>query len=508
MVEDAVDSTASPAPAAASLPPQKGPSKRKRLPAGSCVAANVVLGRKSSRLLSSSIYGNQEKPEDDFIGGILSKMTAGFGGGSISDSIRSSATMHDRVTHNASKMAKAAQEMDERTRGSFGKETWMCKGCGTTDKSVLELNAERSFVHCSVCGASDGGTNAVANPFEKTTSYQHIEEEEERDVANLVLNTRDAKERRLVRQSSASGSCVGNASSASGIARTHASVSRASVQSSNHGEAALSAHQRTKRDAVVVEIYDVIRKAGRNPDTCPIFKCASSVASNTFVKASCHASICKTRPPTCPGALCDRLPKYIAREAVCQILEEATKDATLSGSFKMLSREDVQNATNAISPILSSYTSKASVRNVISAEFTFSKSATPDCISNECAVPTQHPTGEVASSSDATTDHSNDEKLAAWRKNLSESFGALKDMNMINRDCYRAALKIVTSFEHREWLNKVVEFPPDLVCLMVSTRVAGETCTPNIRSMLQELAKRQGLSMVSLKSLVDEIVVT
>ena len=296
------------------------------------------------------------------------------------------------------------------------------------------------------------------------------------------VNTRDAKERRLVRQSSASVSRVGSASSSSGIARAHASVSRASAQASNHGEAALSAHQRTKRDAVIMEIYDVIRKAGRNPDTCPIFKCASSIASNTFVKASCHASICKTRPPTCPGVLCDRRPKCIAREAVCQILEEAAKDATLSVSFTRLSHEDVQNATTAISPLLSSYTSKASIRNVISAEFTLSKDATPDCISKECAVPTQHSTGEVAASSGATTDHDNDdETLAAWRIKLCESFGALKDMNMINRDCHRAALKVVTSFEHREWLNKVVKFPPDLVCLMVSTRVAvaGETCAPN-----------------------------
>lgn len=473
---------------------RKGPSKRKRPPQGCAVASSVVLGRPSSRLLSSSIYDDtRTKPEEDLVGNILFKMTAGFGGGSMSDSMRSSAIVHDRFTHNASKMAKAAQEMDERTRGSFGKETWMCKGCGTTDQSVLELNAERSFVNCSACGASDGSANAVANPFEKTTSYQRVNEEEEHDVANLVLSTRNAKERRLVRQASAT--CVGNTSSMSGIARTHASVSRTSAL--NHGEAALSAHQRTKRDSVVVEIHDIIKKSGRNPDSCPIFKHASNIASNTFVKASCHASICKTRPPNCPGILCERLPKYIAREAVCRVLEEATDDSTLAGAFQVLSHEDIQNAKNAINPIISSYTSKVSLRNVISSEFTMSKDVTPDCIGKECVVSTPTPT---------PTQLHTDGEIAPWKAKLSESFDALQDMNMINRDCYRVCLKVVTSYEHRSWINKVVTFSPDLVALMVCSRVAGDT-KPNIQSMLNEMSKRQGLSMPSLQILLDDIVI-
>ena len=348
MVADAVDATTAgpsdspPRAASSSVPIRKGPSKRKRPPPSGATTCGIVFGRSSSSgLLSSSIYDDgTTKKGDDFIGGILSKMSYGLGGGSMEDAMRSSAMLNDRVRHNASKLAKAADEMDERNRGSYGSEAWRCKGCGTEDRSVLELNAERSFVNCSVCGAADGSAAAVSNPFEKTASYQRVENEEERDVTKLILDTRDAKERRLVRQSAVSGSFIGRACPSSSIARTHAYVSRIGSSSlSSHGEAALSAHQRTKRDSVVVEIHDLVRKAGRNPDTCPIFKQASNFASNTFVKACCHASVCKARPPSCPGVLCDRIPKYIAREAVYRVLKEATTDATLGRSSWALSSE-------------------------------------------------------------------------------------------------------------------------------------------------------------------------
>jgi hypothetical protein len=459
--------------------------------------------------LSSSIYDDTATPEDDFLDGILSKMGSGFGGGSMADAMRSSAILNDRVKHNAFKMAKAAQEMDERNRGSYGKEVWRCKGCGTEDRSVLELNAERSFVNCSRCGAADGSASAVSNPFEKTASYQRVEEEDGRDVASLVLNTRDAKERRLVRQSSVSGSCVGRASSSSSIARAHASVSRGgSSHSSSHGEAALSAHQQTKRDSIVVEIHNLVRKAGRNPDTCPIFKQASNVASNTFVKACCHASVCKTRPPNCPGVLCDRVPKYIAREAVCRVLQEATTGVTLCGSSQVLSSEDIQNAKNSLMPLLASYTNKVSLRNVIGAEFKSAKDATVDSIGNECVVATDESSQQTTNESQTPTGaDAGESSSTGWRKKLSESFDALRDMNLINRDCHRASLKTTTSFEHREWLNKVVHLPPDLVSLIVCTRVAGATSTSNIGTMLNELARRNGLSTDSLSSLISEVFV-
>lgn len=518
MVAEAVDATTtgpvgSPPPASSSsssVPKRKGPSKRKRPPTDATTGPGIVFGRSLSRgLLSSSIYDDTAKPQDDFLGDILSKMSSGFGGGSIADAMRSSAIMNDRIKHNTFKMAKAAQEMDERNRGSYGKEVWRCKGCGTEDRSVLELNAERSFVNCSRCGAADGSASAVSNPFEKTVSYQRVEEEDERDIGSLVLNTRDAKERRLVRQSSVSGSCVGRASSSSSIARAHASVSRSgSSHSSSHGEAALSAHQRTKRDSVVVEIHDLVRKAGRNPDTCPIFKQASNVASNTFVKACCHASVCKARPPNCPGVLCDRVPKYIAREAVCRVLQEATTDVTLGKSSQVLSSEDIQNAKNSLMPLLASYTNKVSLRNVIAAEFKSAKDATVDSIGNECVVAMFESSQQTTNESQTPTGEDAEEAPSAdWRKKLSESFDALRDMHLINRDCHRESLKITTSFEHREWLNKVVHLPPDLVSLIICTRVAGATSTSNTRTMLNELARRNGLSTDSLSLLIGDVVV-
>jgi len=512
MVADAVDATtAGPASSSSSSAPvRKGPSKRKRPPTDVATVPGIVFGRSlSPGLLSSSIYDDTAKPEDDFIGGILSKMSSVFGGGSMADAMRSSAIMNDRVKHHAFNMAKAAHEMDERNRGSYGKEVWRCKGCGTEDRSVLELNAERSFVNCSRCGAADGSASAVSNPFEKTLSYQRVEDEDKRDVASLVLNTRDARERRLVRQSAVSGSCVGRASSSSSIARAHASVARGgSSHSSSHGEAALSAHQRTKRDSVVVEIHDLVRKAGRNPDTCPIFKQASNIASNIFVKACCHASVCKTRPPNCPGVICERVPKYIAREAVCRVMQEATTDVTLGGSSQVLSSEDIQNAKNSLMPLLASYTNKVSLRNVIAAEFKSAKDATADSVGNECVMATGESLQQTTNESQMPTGaNAEGASSADWRKKLSESFDALRDMSLINRDCHRESLKTTTSFEHREWLNKVAHLPPDLVSLIICTRVAGATSTSNIRTMLNELARRNGLSTESLRSLTCEVVV-
>lgn len=154
-------------------------------------------------------------------------------------------------------------------------------------------------------------------------------------------------------------------------------------------------------------------------------------------------------------------------------------------------------------PLLSSYTNKVSLRNVIEAEFTSAKDATVDAIRTECPVAT-----------DETQPHTNESQMdvgaeasAGWRRRLSESFDALRDMNLINRDCHRASLKTTTSFEHREWLNKVGHLPPDLVSLMICTRVAGAAPTSNIGTMLNELVVRSGLSMDSLGSLIGEVAV-
>lgn len=495
---------------------RKGPSKRKRrVPAQPAVSGIVLWRSSSSRLLSSSLHAKPVDPANDLVGQIMSTMRSNLGSGFMHSTMRSSATLHDSEVHHASTMATTARELDERTRGARGTDVWRCRGCGTEDKSVLELNAERSFVHCSACGAADGIASAVDNPFEQTAGYQRVECEDGQGVADRVLSTQNTRELRGLRDSSMRHSCIGTASSSSSMARAHASVNRGLSKSPGDGDAMLSKQQITKRDAIVVKIHGLITKSGRNPDTCPIFRHASNVASSTFAKACYHSSVCKRRTPTCPGILCARLPKYIAKEAVYMTLQRAERDTTLSGACVALSTEDVQNATNSILPLLSSYTQNVSLRTVIGAEFTSALDAPPGALTKGCTETADTRPAQAASSSCSSStptgecaEGGGDRESDAWKMRLAHSLDALRDMNMINKDGHEAASRIATSFAYHEWLKGCLHLPPDIASLLICTRTAATDYTTNLNTTLQELSKRHGVDDATIEALTTSLCYT
>ena len=379
---------------------------------------------------------------------------------------------------------KIENEVDEDSKTiSNGVSRWKCSGCGTADKGKLKLTHDSSFFVCSDCGVADSGPNVVTNPFEKTTESTNVTNTV--DVAELVDSTRNSKERRAVRESTASTTRVKGGGNS--IAQT--SMRRKTATSYINDQEYLTSSQN-----VIVEFHRLITSSGRAPDLCVFYKQSCILANTTFVKACMHGAVCKNRHSLCPAILEARPAKFVAREALVRVIEKARTRCDTDGSYYELDATAVVNASNAIQMQLNSYLDNATLRMTIKCEFenVFSCST----ISKACPIEDECRISERVVKA-------NDD----WIGKIKQSVNALLAMQILTSDVAAEALNFVDSFTHRAWFRNASAMPPDLVSLLLCAKITETTgCVDeNIENMLIDMGSKFKISNEVIQTKRNEL---